>query len=408
MVRRIGFTGLLLVLYLSALLLAVSAANAGAPQVVPVGTVCNVNTDASLMEQSAECISNVYQRPAFQFGLATGSCNAGYAGMVQWTGAALQYCNGTSWTAVGTAASTTLDAITAATGNQAGIANGAYTIVWNWDTLAGGSALKLASTSTAAASNAQKMLEIALSGSNGTSTQTTYDAYFTNTHTGTSSTNVGLYASASGGTNNYAGIFAAGNVGIGTTTPGYPLEVGSAGDTSIKLSSTAVNANTTIWLASRAGSTTYSALINSGWAGNLSFAPGLDATSAVGFFKADNVTTVLDIDTTHSRVGIGTTPANTLDVAGTVKLGTAGTAITAMGVCTVASYTPTNTATNVTCTGVPASASVAVSCSPSAAFQAPNSTVINVRATGTVNQLAVNLSAGNNVAVTLTCMWVKP
>ena len=29
-------------------------------------------------------------------------------------------------------------------------------------------------------------------------------------------------------------------------------------------------------------------------------------------------------------------------------------------------------------------------------------------ATGTANQLAVNLSAANNVAVTLTCMWVKP
>ena len=55
----------------------------------------------------------------------------------------------TSWVAAG-AGSSTLNGITAATGNQAGIANGAYTIQWNWDTLAGGSALKLASTSTAA------------------------------------------------------------------------------------------------------------------------------------------------------------------------------------------------------------------------------------------------------------------
>lgn len=106
----------------------------------------------------------------------------------------------TSFSGTATAA-TTLNSITAATGNQAGIANGANTIVWNWDTLAGGSALKLVSTSTAAASNAQKMFEIALSGTNGTSAQTTYGAYISNTHAGTTSSNVGLYATASGGTN---------------------------------------------------------------------------------------------------------------------------------------------------------------------------------------------------------------
>jgi hypothetical protein len=130
----------------------------------------------------------------------------------------------TTWVAQGGA--TTLDGITAATGNQAGIANGAYTIQWNWNTLAGGSALKLASTSTAAAGNAQKMLEIALSGTNGTSAQTTYGEYISNTHAGTTSTNVGLYATASGGTTaNYAAIFAAGNVGIGTATPAAALHV---------------------------------------------------------------------------------------------------------------------------------------------------------------------------------------
>jgi hypothetical protein len=52
-----------------------------------------------------------------------------------------------SWAAAGGASATTLDGITAAVGNQAGIANGAYTIVWNWDTLTTGTALKLASNS---------------------------------------------------------------------------------------------------------------------------------------------------------------------------------------------------------------------------------------------------------------------
>jgi len=146
----------------------------------------------------------------------------------------------TSWVAAG-GGGATLNGITAATANQTGIANAAYTIVWNWDTLAGGTALSLNSASTAAASNAQKVLGIGLSGANGTSTQTTYDAYFTNTHTGTASTNVGLYASASGGTNNYAAIFNAGYVGIGTTTPAAPLHItGEAilGNTGLACSST--------------------------------------------------------------------------------------------------------------------------------------------------------------------------
>jgi hypothetical protein len=109
------------------------------------------------------------------------------------------------------------------------------------------------------------------------------------------------------------------------------------------------------------------------------------------------------------NVGIGTTtPANTLNVAGTVKLGSTGVAFTAMGSCIIASYTPTSTASNQTCTGVPASASVEVDCSPSGAFSTPNTTVLNVRATGTANQIAVNTSAANTNAVSLACTWVQP
>lgn len=68
-----------------------------------------------------------------------------------------------------------------------------------------GNLVKLASTSTAAGSNTQTVLNVATSGANGTSTQTTYGARVSNTHTGTGSTNVGLQVTASGGaTNNYA------------------------------------------------------------------------------------------------------------------------------------------------------------------------------------------------------------
>ncbi len=94
--------------------------------------------------------------------------------------------------------------------------------------------------------------------------------------------------------------------------------------------------------------------------------------------------------------------------AGKVQLGSGGTAFSNMGICMVASYTPTFTATNVTCTGVPASTAVAVSCSASGAFSTTTGNAIHARATGTINQIAVNLPVANTNAVTLTCMWVQP
>lgn len=106
------------------------------------------------------------------------------------------------------------------------------------------------------------------------------------------------------------------------------------------------------------------------------------------------------------NVGIGTTaPAAKLDVAGTVKLGTAGTAFTAMGTCTIASTAISTTPTNYTCTSVPASTSVAVSCSGAAAQS--GSGTLYCRATGTANQVACNTSAANTTAMTWACMWTQ-
>jgi hypothetical protein len=139
------------------------------------------------------------------------------------TGYVLQSSNAgvMSWVAGG---GTTLNGITAATANQTGIDSGAYTIEWDWNALNSGSALKLASTSTAAASNTQTMLNIALSGVSASPGQTTYGEQISNTHGG-AGTNVGLSASASGGSSNYAALFAAGNVGVGTAAPIAGLDV---------------------------------------------------------------------------------------------------------------------------------------------------------------------------------------
>lgn len=125
---------------------------------------------------------------------------------------------GTSGLARKTAANTwSLDTNTYITGlniNQLGAASSAATInnaanalEWQWNTLAGGNGLFLSSTSTVAASDTQTLFRVALSGANGTAGQFTTAIAGTNIHTGSTSENVGVYGSASGGTYNYSGWF---------------------------------------------------------------------------------------------------------------------------------------------------------------------------------------------------------
>ena len=91
-------------------------------------------------------------------------------------------------------------------------------------TLTTGDLMDLQVSGTAAGAS-QTALNILTTGANATAAISTYGAQISNTHTG-SGTNVGLYLNASGGTNNYGLIVAAGNVGIGTTSPSNLLSVG--------------------------------------------------------------------------------------------------------------------------------------------------------------------------------------
>ena len=135
-----------------------------------------------------------------------------------------------SWATL--SSSTALSGITAATATNS-INSSNFGQTWAWNTLAGTSALTLSSTSTAAASNAQTLLNISLSGANATTTQTTYGMQVANTHTGTSSTNIAGYFTASGGTNNYGLIVANGYVGIGTSTPQFTTDIVGTDNTDI-------------------------------------------------------------------------------------------------------------------------------------------------------------------------------
>ena len=83
-----------------------------------------------------------------------------------------------------------------------------------------GDILTLTSSATGASNTALNISQT------GATVGTDYGAFISNT--GAATTNVGLYATASGATNNYAAIFDQGNVGIGDTTPEAQLEVESA------------------------------------------------------------------------------------------------------------------------------------------------------------------------------------
>ena len=108
-------------------------------------------------------------------------------------------------------------------------------------------------------------------------------------------------------------------------------------------------------------------------------------------------------------VGIGTTnPTAKLDVAGSLKLGTAGTVFSAAGVCTVSpAFVLNATAVAKTCTGVPASTAVAVSCSPSGAFVG-GAFAVMARANNTLNSITMQATGANTASLTYTCMWVRP
>lgn len=73
------------------------------------------------------------------------------------------------------------------------INNANFAQEWQWNTLGGSTGLRISSTSTAAGSDNQRLVEINLSGANAGASQTTYALSVSNLHTGTTPFNYGGY-----------------------------------------------------------------------------------------------------------------------------------------------------------------------------------------------------------------------
>jgi hypothetical protein len=96
-----------------------------------------------------------------------------------------------------------LSSLTAAAATNS-INNANYTQAWSWNTLSG-PGLQLNSSSSAASGNAQKLLDVFLSGANSNSGEQTYAIVGNNQHSGTGALNVGVYGIADNGPGgNYA------------------------------------------------------------------------------------------------------------------------------------------------------------------------------------------------------------
>lgn len=452
----------------------------------------------------------------------------------------------TSW--VSQAGTPSLSSIAPANATQS-IDNANFSQTWRWDTLTNltgltlssnsvtsGSLLKLQTTS-GGASTGQTALDIQASGTNSTASQITYGIKINNTHGGTTPVNVGLTSSASGGVNNYAAIFPAGFVGIGTSNPknifqvsgnGISLESATAGaalmfnganngsdsylqtDSAFELWHDQVNDSLVIAGAGVGAAGTAISYLNAmviktpatgavpPTVGTMSLVQfgggaitagnaggtylGINPTSFSGDFvnfqiggatkfKATNTGDTLQsgsisltggspvVGATGGPLSVtslgnlsllpsgtnkvfigGTTPTISTSSGGlavyatggstttigesstassatqikagstgkiTIGAGSGGTAFANMGVCTVGSQIISTTATNYTCTGMPALTAIAVHCTPDSNFSSPN-TIVFCRSSGAGNQVNCYTSIANSNLLSFTCMWIQP
>jgi hypothetical protein len=261
---------------------------------------------------------------------------------------------------------TALSDLTNATANNS-TSNGAFRQTWNWDSLSNGIGLDLSSNSTTAASG-NVLLQVETQGAISTANQSTIAAAFSNSNSGTNSTNYAVSAVASGATHldgvvgatqnstsagdagvwgdangtgaiygvygltnsptgyggyftntngGYAAAFTGGNVGIGTMTPLNLLDIGTSGGIHI---ASGVPGSTSMALYNNSGTLTWNGIAlatGSSVSGTTNYIPVFTGASSLG----NSV-----IYQNGSNIGIGTATPQSLVHAygGEVQVGSSG------------------------------------------------------------------------------------
>lgn len=184
----------------------------GSGTVLVLSTSPSITTPTFVTSATSPLFTN-----AGAMSLTTTASNGNISLAPNGTGSIVLTSGATTGTMTSSALSLAVSSLTTGTGLYAAAGN----------SLTSGKLVDLQVSSTGSLTG-QTALNILTSGANGTGSQTTYGIQVANTHTGTS-TNVGLYASATGGTNNYAAIFNNGDVGIGTKLPNAALTLSRSG-----------------------------------------------------------------------------------------------------------------------------------------------------------------------------------
>jgi hypothetical protein len=164
------------------------------------------------------------------------------------------------------------------------------------------------------------------------------DVESTGTWNGTSAINTGLVVNATGGTTNYAATFFGGNVGIGTTAPGYLLDMQAVTGTANLESTTGTN-HVYLNFNNTAGNMYVGEESSGGGSltvGGLAYAGVINVVGANAFQIGTNNTARLTINSS-GNVGIGTTlPLSPLNI---VSTSTIATGAQENGVAITKSYT---------------------------------------------------------------------
>lgn len=70
-----------------------------AAEITTVGHSCVAGNSRADWDAIFQCVSGTWKRAPLWLGTSSDTCDASHAGIIQWTGSAVQGCDGSNWVA---------------------------------------------------------------------------------------------------------------------------------------------------------------------------------------------------------------------------------------------------------------------------------------------------------------------